>query len=84
MNRRSLATFLGGTLRADVDVLNNTRVYTDNLFGLWVAQDLDHPDRYVPFLLQGGLGMPDRSYYVDPSVAMVDIRTRSRPTSPRC
>jgi len=28
-NRRSLAAFLGGTLRADVDVLNTTHVYTD-------------------------------------------------------
>jgi len=75
-NRRSLATFLGGTLRADVDVLNMTHVHTANLFGLWVAQDLDHPDRYVPFLLQGGLGMPDRSYYLDPSAGMADIRAK--------
>ena len=75
-NRRSLAAFLGGTLRADVDVLNDTEVYTDNLFGLWVAQDLNHPDRYVPFLLQGGLGMPDRSYYLDVSAGMADIRSK--------
>lgn len=75
-NRRSLATFLGGTLRADVDVLNDTHVYTDNLFGLWVAQDLDYPDRYVPFLLQGGLGMPDRSYYLDPSARMAEVRAK--------
>jgi putative endopeptidase len=75
-NRRALATFLGTTLRADVDVLNDTRVYTDNLFGLWVAQDLDHPDRYVPFLLQGGLGMPDRSYYLDTSARMADTRAQ--------
>jgi putative endopeptidase len=73
-NRIELAQFLGGTLRADVDVLNSTNVHTDNLFGLWVAQDLDHPDRYVPFLLQGGLGMPDRSYYLDPAAGMAKIR----------
>ncbi|HXC20996.1 MAG TPA: M13 family metallopeptidase, partial [Steroidobacteraceae bacterium] len=75
-NRVELARFLGGTLRADVDVLNSTNVYTDNLFGLWIAQDLDHPDRYVPFLLQGGLGMPDRSYYLDPAAAMGEIRAK--------
>jgi putative endopeptidase len=75
-NRTELARFLGGTLRADVDVLNSTNVYTDNLFGLWVAQDLDHPDRYAPFLLQGGLGMPDRSYYLDPAAAMADTRAK--------
>jgi putative endopeptidase len=75
-NRIDLARFLGGTLRADVDVLNSTNVYTDNLFGLWIAQDLDHPDRYVPFLLQGGLGMPDRSYYLDSAAAMLEIRAK--------
>jgi putative endopeptidase len=75
-NRTELAKFLGGTLRADVDVLNATSLYTDNLFGLWVAQDLDQPDRYAPFILQGGLGMPDRSYYLDPSARMADIRAK--------
>jgi putative endopeptidase len=73
---RALARVLGGNLRADVDVLNSTNLYTDNLFGLWVAQDLDEPSRYAPFLLQGGLGMPDRDYYVDPSPKMVEIRAK--------
>jgi putative endopeptidase len=70
-----LARMLGSTLRADVDVLNNTNFYTANLFGLWVAQDLDDPGRYSPFLLQGGLGMPDRDYYLDSSPRMAAIRT---------
>jgi predicted metalloendopeptidase len=73
---RALARALGGTLRADVDVLNNTNFYTANLFGLWVAQDLNDPGRYSPFLLQGGLGMPDRDYYLDASPRMEEIRTR--------
>jgi putative endopeptidase len=72
----SLATELGGTLRADVDVLNNTHLHTENLFGLWVAQDLTDPNRYSPFLLQGGLGMPDRDYYIDPSPRMAEIRAK--------
>jgi putative endopeptidase len=72
----ALARALGGTLRADVDALNSTNFYTANLFGLWVAQDLDDPGRYSPFLLQGGLGMPDRDYYLDPSPRMAEIRTR--------
>jgi putative endopeptidase len=73
---KSLASALGGTLRADVDVLNNTNFYTDNILGLWVAQDLSDPTRYSPFLLQGGLGMPDRDYYVDPSPRMAEIREK--------
>jgi putative endopeptidase len=72
--RRDLARFLGATLRADVDVLNNTHLHTANLFGLWVARDLDDPSRYAAFLLQGGLEMPDRDYYLDASPRMADIR----------
>ena len=75
-DRKALARVLGGTLRADVDALNNTNFYTDNLLGLWVAQDLDDPSRYVPFLLQGGLDMPDRAYYLDDSPPMAEIRTK--------
>jgi putative endopeptidase len=75
-DRHELARFLGETLRADVDVLNATSVVTDNLFGLWIAQDFDQPGRYVPFLLQGGLGMPDRSYYLDPAPALAEVRAK--------
>ena len=75
-DRRALARELGGTLRADVDIFNNTNLHTGNLFGLWVAQDLDDPRQYSPFLVQGGLGMPDREYYLDPSPRMTDIRAK--------
>jgi predicted metalloendopeptidase len=71
-----LSRALGATLRADVDALNATNFYTDNVLGLWVAQDLDDPTRYVPFLLQGGLDMPERAYYVDPSPRMAEVRAK--------
>lgn len=74
--RRDLAQYLGTTLRADVDVLNATHMDTTNLFGLWVAQDLDDPTRYAPFLLQGGLGLPERSYYLDPAEGMAKVRVQ--------
>jgi putative endopeptidase len=73
-SRNELAAALGETLRADVDILNNTSLHTPHLFGLWVAQDLNDPKRYLPFLLQGGLGMPDREYYLGTSSAMAAIR----------
>jgi predicted metalloendopeptidase len=73
---QELARALGRTLRADVDVLNSTHLQTDNLFGLWVAQDLNDPSRYSPFLLQGGLALPDRDYYVDPSPRMAEVRAK--------
>jgi predicted metalloendopeptidase len=71
-----LAQLLGATLRADVDALNAGTFYTDNLFGLWVAQDLSDPTKYTPFFLQGGLGMPDRDYYVDASPRMAEARDK--------
>ncbi len=73
-DRKQLAHWLGSTVRADVDVLNATNVETNNILGLWVAQDLDNPARYLPFLMQGGLSMPDRDYYLSPSESMREIR----------
>ncbi len=61
----ALAKALGGQLRADVDLLNATDTYTDRLFGLWVTQDINEPSRVAPYLVQGGLGMPDRGFYLD-------------------
>ena len=73
-SRNELAAALGETLRADVDILNSTNLHTPHFLGLWVAQDLNNPKRYLPFLLQGGLGMPDREYYLGTSAAMAAIR----------
>ncbi len=73
-DRPALARWLGSTLRADVDVLNATNLQTDNILGLWVAQDLDNPVRYLPFLLQGGLSMPDRDYYLSGAPPMRETR----------
>jgi predicted metalloendopeptidase len=72
-SRRDLARVLGESLRADVDPLNNTNFYTENLFGLWVAPAFDDPAHYTAYLLQGGLGLPERSYYnaADPHLAEV-------------
>ncbi|HET9625971.1 MAG TPA: M13 family metallopeptidase [Kofleriaceae bacterium] len=73
-----LASALGATLRADVDILNNTNFDTENVFGVWIAQDLDDPSKYAPFVLQGGLGLPDRDYYLDESAKMAEIRDHYR------
>jgi putative endopeptidase len=71
---RALAAMLGAELRADVDIMNNTDLHTDRVLGLWVEQDLNDPSRAAPYLVQGGLGMPDRSYYLDASPAMAAHR----------
>jgi endothelin-converting enzyme/putative endopeptidase len=75
-DRHDLAIALGKTLRADVDLLNNAVFSTPNLFGLWVAPGFSDSDHYMPYLLQGGLQMPSRSYYLDDSQHMKDLRVQ--------
>jgi putative endopeptidase len=75
-SRKELAHLLGEELRADVDPLNATKFHTDRLFGLWVSPDFNAPSHYAPYLLQGGLGLPDRAYYLDASARMTDIRAK--------
>jgi putative endopeptidase len=77
-DRDALTRYVCGDLRADVDALNATEFHTDRLFGLWIAQDLNKPGRYAPFILQGGLGMPDRDYYLDDSPPMQKLRDAYR------
>ena len=63
--KEQLSSFLGTQLRADVDPLNATNFYTDRIFGLWVSADFNNPKINVPYLLQGGLGLPDRDFYLN-------------------
>ncbi|MGO1070407.1 M13 family metallopeptidase [Lysobacter sp. CA199] len=72
-SRGDLSRVLGASVRADTDPLNATNFHTDNLFGVFVAKDLQEP-AYVATLMQGGLGMPDREYYLSPSKEMADTR----------
>ena len=75
-NKKELAFALGETLRADVDALNNTNFHTPHLFGLWVAPGFNDSDHYVPYLMQGGLQLPDREYYLADSAHMRELRTK--------
>jgi putative endopeptidase len=75
-DKRALAKYFGGALRADVDPLNSTDLSTSNLLGLWVEQDLNDSTRNTAYLLQGGLGMPDRGHYLDESPARAALRAK--------
>jgi putative endopeptidase len=75
-DKKELARLLGEGLRADVDPLNNTNFHTSNLFGLWIAPDFNDSEHYTVYLLQGGLELPDREYYLSDSEHMRNLRTQ--------
>jgi putative endopeptidase len=72
-NRTTLSAYLGTTLNSEVDGLTDN---ADHIFGVWVNQGFANSDHYVFHLLQGGLGMPDRDAYIDPSPKMVELRSQ--------
>jgi putative endopeptidase len=74
----NLSQFLGSQLRADVDPLNKTDFHTDRLFGVWVSPDFDNPARNAVYLLQGGLGMPDRDDYLGTDEGSVALQGKYR------
>jgi endothelin-converting enzyme/putative endopeptidase len=72
--RGDLARALGQSLRADTDALNNTHFHTSNLFGLWVAPSFNDPDHYTAYLMQGGVILPDRTFYLSGNAHMQEVR----------
>lgn len=75
-DKKQLARALGETLRADEDALNMTNFYSANLFGMWVAPGFQDSAHYHPYLLQGGLMMPNREYYLSDAAEMKEIREK--------
>mgnify|MGYP001764869619 CR=1 FL=1 len=72
---KGLSAAIGESIRADVDPLNATNFQTENLFGVFVTQALAGGE-VMPYLLQGGLGMPEREYYLSADPKMVELRTK--------
>ncbi len=72
-NKTSLSAYLGTTLNGEIEGLTAN---ADHIFGLWINQGFDDADHNVVHFLQGGLGMPDRDQYLDPSPKMVDLRAQ--------
>ncbi|MEI9905306.1 MAG: M13 family metallopeptidase N-terminal domain-containing protein [Asticcacaulis sp.] len=60
-DRVSLSAWLGANVRTD----DGTNSATDGLFGIWIHQGFHDSDRYVPHMVQGGLGLGDRDAYLD-------------------
>ena len=72
-DKTSLSAYLGTTLNSEVDGLTSN---ADHIFGVWVNQGFEDSEHYVFHLLQGGLGMPDRDDYIDPSPKMAALRSQ--------
>jgi predicted metalloendopeptidase len=71
-DRESLARMIARSIRADVDPLNWGVYQSSSLLGLSVEPGIHGEKTYVPFLLQGGLGLGDRERYLS-----ADPRTRA-------
>lgn len=72
-------------LKSDLDAINNAKNHTDinklmaqpaytPFISYWVDLDAKQPDTYVLYLGQGGLGLPNRNYYLDKTPQMEEIR----------
>ncbi|HEX3143655.1 MAG TPA: M13 family metallopeptidase [Pyrinomonadaceae bacterium] len=77
-DKTALARVLGSQLRADVDPLNSTNFYTDRLFGIWVSPDFNNPTHNIAYMLQGGLGLPDRDNYLGTEKDDVELQAKYR------
>jgi putative endopeptidase len=72
-DKASLSAYLGSTLNSEVDALTAN---ADHVLGVWVNQGFEDVDHNLPHLWEGGLGMPDREKYIDPSPKATDLRTK--------
>jgi predicted metalloendopeptidase len=77
-DKKQLSAAIGGTIRADTDPLNATNFQTENLFGVFVTQGLTTPGEQLPYLMQGGIGLPEREYYLSADPKMTEIRNKYR------
>jgi predicted metalloendopeptidase len=75
-DKHQLSAAIGGTLRADTDPLNATNFHTENLFGIFVTQGLATPGQQLPYIMQGGIGLPERDYYLSSDAKMADLRNK--------
>jgi putative endopeptidase len=72
-NTASLSEYLGTTLSGEV---NGLTANADHIFGLWVNQSFQDANHNVVHLWQGGLGLPGRDDYLDPSPKMAELRAQ--------
>jgi len=72
-DKSSLSAYFGTTLNSEVEGLTAN---ADHIFGIWVNQGFEDSDHNLPHIWQGGLGMPERDNYLDPSPKATELRNR--------
>jgi len=75
-DKAELTRQLGRGMRADVDPLGFGIYNSSSVLGLSVEQSIHGEKNNVAFLLQGGLGLPDRDDYLDPGKSALRERYR--------
>src|SRR6185369_12339550 len=75
-DKEGLTRLLGRWTRADVDPLNWGVFESGGLFGLSVEPSIHGEKTYVAFLLQGGLGLPDREQYLGADPRLAELRAK--------
>ena len=69
---RSLSAYLGRTLPLG----DGANVQAEGVFNVWFHQGFTESTRYLPHLQQGGLGLGDRSNYIDDTADNLARRAR--------
>ena len=66
-----LAAIRAAKTKAELAALMGTawEGFQSSFFGLYISEDLKTPSRYAVYIGQGGLGLPDRDYYLTPEFA---------------
>ncbi len=75
-DKAGLTRSLGRELRADVDPLNQGVYNSSHVVGLAVQAGNHGEKEYVAYLLQGGLGLPDRESYLGIEPPMQALRAQ--------
>jgi putative endopeptidase len=77
-DKTELARQLGRGMRADADPMGFGIYESASVLGLAVQQSIHGEKNNVAFLVQGGLGLPDREDYLSADPAKEALRTRYR------
>jgi putative endopeptidase len=72
-DKSSLSAYLGTTLDSEIDGLTAN---SDHIFGIWINQGFDDATQNLPHIWQGGLGLPGRDDYLDPSPQKSELRSQ--------